>query len=147
MTPETKLRMLQARLAGAREGVAELRRKELEYLSLVRIQVWARVHIPSALCLIRCCIHAMPGRGDRCSNSAHGARYLIGSMSAIACIGDCCCPMTWMHQADQVVKGGCCGDAYMYEADQGVKGGSCGAAGDEQALPGLRHGHPEGGGM
>ena len=39
MTAETKLKLLRARMAGARESVAELRRKELEYLSLVRIQV------------------------------------------------------------------------------------------------------------
>ena len=33
--------MLRARMAGARESVDELRRKEQEYLSLVRIQVRA----------------------------------------------------------------------------------------------------------
>ena len=39
MSAETKLELLRQRMAGMSVSVAELRRKELEYMSLVRIQV------------------------------------------------------------------------------------------------------------
>ncbi len=39
MNTETKLELLRRRMAGMSVSVAELRRKELEYMSLVRIQV------------------------------------------------------------------------------------------------------------
>ncbi len=39
MNYETKLELLRRRMAGMSVSVAELRRKELEYMSLVRIQV------------------------------------------------------------------------------------------------------------
>ena len=39
MSPETKLKLLRQRMSGLTESVAELRRREMEYMSLVRIQV------------------------------------------------------------------------------------------------------------
>ena len=39
MGPETKLELLRRRMAGMSVSVVELRRKELEYMSLIRIQV------------------------------------------------------------------------------------------------------------
>ena len=39
MSPETKLKLLRQRMSGLGESVAELRRREMEYMSLVRIQV------------------------------------------------------------------------------------------------------------
>ena len=39
MTAETKLKLLRQRMLGMTESVAELRRREMEYMSLVRIQV------------------------------------------------------------------------------------------------------------
>ena len=39
MSPETKLKLLRQRMSGLSESVAELRRREMEYMSLVRIQV------------------------------------------------------------------------------------------------------------
>ena len=38
MSPETKLKLLRQRMSGMGESVAELRRREMEYMSLVRIQ-------------------------------------------------------------------------------------------------------------
>lgn len=40
MSAETKLKLLRQRMAGMTESVAELRRREMEYMSLVRIQVF-----------------------------------------------------------------------------------------------------------
>ena len=39
MSAETKLKLLRQRMLGMTESVAELRRREMEYMSLVRIQV------------------------------------------------------------------------------------------------------------
>ena len=45
MSAETKLELLRRRMAGMSVSVDELRRKELEYMSLIRIQVTC--HPPS----------------------------------------------------------------------------------------------------
>ena len=49
MSAETKLELLRQRMAGMSVSVAELRRKELEYMSLVRIQVppWPPLSSPA----------------------------------------------------------------------------------------------------
>ncbi len=48
MTAETKLDLLRQRLKGNKDGGADLRRREQEFLSLVEIQVG----FPSLLCVL-----------------------------------------------------------------------------------------------
>ena len=50
MSAETKLKLLRQRMLGMTESVAELRRREMEYMSLVRIQVCYDVLCAFTLC-------------------------------------------------------------------------------------------------
>ena len=152
MTAETKLKLLRARMSGAREGAAELRRRELEYLSLVRIQVSPLPPEPPAVLLAAAQVYVPL----QASSAQHQWRLDTQCSAQAESIWILTSLYTCIHVATW--RTCVCADEMWCRVGPGLRESAvpgwqrAGAlwlwcAGDEQALPCVRHGHPEVGGL